>query len=93
MKESIQQMAASLRHSATKIQEYSSGIEFLSEVIIHKSSGKITMKDADEILSNIKKYSKYMENLDTLIKSAKRTAELINDEVYEMPEALKRNEL
>ena len=86
-------MAASLRHSATKIQEYSSGIEFLSEVIIHKSSGKITMKDADEILSNIKKYSKYMENLDTLIKSAKRTAELINDEVYEMPEALKRNEL
>lgn len=86
-------MAASLRHSATKIQEYSSGIEFLSEVIIHKSSGKITMKDADEILSNIKKYSKYMENLETLIKSAKRTAELINDEVYEMPEALKRNEL
>jgi DNA gyrase/topoisomerase IV subunit A len=93
MKESIQQMAASLRHSATNIQEYSSGIEIMSSTIIELSSSEITMNDADKIIMGLNVCSKYMATLETFIKSAKRTAELINDEVYEMPEALKRNEL
>jgi uncharacterized phage infection (PIP) family protein YhgE len=92
MKESIQQMAASLRHSAKNIQEYSSGIETMSSLIIELSSSKITMNDADKIIVRLNVCSSYMATLDTLIKSAKRTAELINDEVYEMPEALKRDQ-
>jgi len=93
MKESIQQMAASLRHSAKLINEYSSGIGFMSEAIKNASSDEITISDADAIVESINKCVKYMGTLENIIKSAKRTADLINDEVYEMPEALKRNEL
>ena len=93
MKESIQQMAASLRHSANNIKEYSSGIGFLSEAIINKSFDEITMKESDEIIMGLNVCSKYMTTLEALIKSAKRTAKLINDEVYNVPEALKQDEV
>jgi hypothetical protein len=93
MKESIQQMAASLDWSTKLIKDYCSKIEEMADAIKDATAGEITMKASDKIVEDISTCLKCVTTLGTIIKSAKRTAELVNDEVYEMPEALKRDEL
>jgi len=93
--ESTDQISARLAVVARNIQDTASELIKQAKAIEDATGWKLDLSEADKIVrltSNLHTLS-LSERIRELSIKAKAIAEVLRDEVYEMPEALKRNEL
>ena len=93
--ESTDQISARLAVVARNIQDTASELIQFARMVEEETGWKLDLNQADKIVrltSNLYTLS-LSERIRELAIKAKSIAEVLRDEVYEMPEALKRNEL
>jgi len=93
--ESTEQIAARLVVVARHIQDTASELVQFARMVEEETGWKLDLNQADKIVrmtSNLYTLS-LSERIRELAIKAKSIAEVLRDEVYEMPEALKRDQL
>ena len=91
--ESIDQISARLAVVARNIQDTASELIAQAKVLEDATGWKLDLNEADRIFRMASALMSAPKHLEALAIKAKSIAEVLRDEVYEMPEALKRNEL
>ena len=91
--ESTDQISARLAVVARNIQDTASELIAQAKVLEDATGWKLDLNEADKIVRMASALMSAPRHLEALAIKAKSIAEVLRDEVYEMPEALKRNEL
>jgi len=91
--ESTDQISARLAVVARNIQDTASELIAQAKVVEDATGWKLDLNEADKIVRMASALTSAPRHLESLAIKAKSIAEVLRDEVYEMPEALKRNEL
>jgi len=91
--ESTDQISARLAVVARNIQDTASELIAQAKVLEDATGWKLDLNEADRIFRMASALMSAPKHLEALAIKAKSIAEVLRDEVYEMPEALKRNEL
>jgi len=90
--ESTEQIAARLAVVARNIQDTASELIAQAKVVEDATGWKLDLNEADKIVRMASALTSAPRHLAFLAIKAKSIAEVLRDEVYEMPEALKRND-
>ncbi len=90
--ESTEQIAARLAVVARNIQDTASELIAQAKVVEDATGWKLDLNEADKIVRMASALTSAPRHLGALAIKAKSIAEVLRDEVYEMPEALKRND-
>jgi len=91
--ESTDQISARLAVVARNIQDTANELIAQAKVVEEATGWKLDLNEADRIFRMASALMSAPRHLEALAIKAKSIAEVLRDEVYEMPEALKRNEL
>jgi len=91
--ESTDQISARLAVVARNIQDTASELIAQAKAVEDATGWKLNLNEADRIVRMASALKSAPRHLEALAIKAKSIAEVLRDEVYEMPEALKRNEL
>jgi len=91
--ESTDQISARLAVVARNIQDTASELIAQAKVVEEATGWKLDLNEADRIFRMASALMSAPKHLEALAIKAKSIAEVLRDEVYEMPEALKRDEL
>ena len=91
--ESTDQISARLAVVVRNIQDTASELIAQAKVVEDATGWKLDLNEADRIVRMASALTSAPRHLESLAIKAKSIAEVLRDEVYEMPEALKRNEL
>ena len=89
----IKLTSARLAVVARNIQDTASELIAQAKVVEDATGWKLDLNEADKIVRMASALTSAPRHLEALAIKAKSIAEVLRDEVYEMPEALKRNEL
>jgi hypothetical protein len=91
--ESTDQISARLAVVARNIQDTASELIAQAKVLEDATGWKLDLNEAEKIVRMASVLMSAPRHLEALAIKAKSIAEVLRDEVYEMPEALKRDEL
>lgn len=91
--ESTDQISARLAVVARNIQDTASELIEQAKIVESATGWKLDLNEADRILRMTSALAPAPKLLESLAIKAKSIAEVLRDEVYDMPEALKRDEL
>jgi hypothetical protein len=91
--ESTDQISARLAVVARNIQDTANELIAQAKVVEEATGWKLDLNEADRIFRMASALTSAPRHLEALAIKAKSIAEVLRDEVYEMPEALKRDEL
>jgi hypothetical protein len=91
--ESTDQISARLAVVARNIQDTANELIAQAKVVEDATGWKLDIYEADRIFRMASALMSAPRHLEALAIKAKSIAEVLRDEVYEIPEALKRNEL
>jgi len=90
--ESTDQISARLAVVARNIQDTASELIAQAKVLEEATGWKLDLNEADRIFRMASALMSAPRHLEALAIKAKSIAEVLRDEVYEMPEALKRDQ-
>jgi len=90
--ESTDQISARLAVVARNIQDTANELIAQAKVVEEATGWKLDLNEADRIFRMASALTWASRCLEALAIKAKSIAEVLRDEVYEMPEALKRDE-
>ena len=90
--ESTEQIAARLAVVARNIQDTANELIAQAKAVEEATGWKLDLSEADRIVRMASALTSAPRHLESLAIKAKSIAEVLRDEVYEMPEALKRND-